>query len=65
MNATRIDKLLKQPTITVEQLAVVLDCGRDVAYSKVRAGEIKSIRLGRLIRVPTAPLRRLLGMEVA
>jgi predicted DNA-binding transcriptional regulator AlpA len=41
----------------------MLGIGRSAAYELVRAGEWPTpvLRLGRLIRVPTAPLLELLG----
>jgi excisionase family DNA binding protein len=65
MKKDAISRLLGQPTIRVDDLAEILDCGRDAAYEKVRSGEVASIRVGRCIRIPTAPLKRLLGMDCA
>jgi excisionase family DNA binding protein len=50
-----------RPTITVEQAAAVLGISRQCAYDSVRRGEIKVIKLGRRLVVPTIPLRRRLG----
>ncbi|PPH50202.1 DNA-binding protein [Rathayibacter sp. AY1E2] len=55
--------LLDEPTISVADAARVLGRGRGQAYDDVATGRIESIRLGRSILVPTAPLRRLLGIE--
>lgn len=38
--------------LTVDELAVYLKIGRNSAYNLVRSGQIHSIRIGRLIRVP-------------
>ena len=51
--------------LNVEQAAEVLDLSRTAAYELIRAGEWPTpvFRLGRLIRIPTAPVLRLLGVE--
>ena len=38
--------------MTVEDLMPILLIGRNTAYDLVRSGEIKSIRVGRQIRIP-------------
>jgi hypothetical protein len=50
-------------TVSVEQMGQALGLGRAAAYRAVRTGEVQSIRIGRNIRVPCAPLRRMLGIE--
>jgi len=49
--------------MTVEEAGDLLGLGRSSAYEAVRRGEIPTIRFGRLIRVPTASLRRLVGID--
>ena len=39
-------------TLRVEDLMPILGIGRNTAYELVRSGQIKSIRIGRQIRVP-------------
>jgi excisionase family DNA binding protein len=46
--------------LTVLEAAKVLRIGRDMAYDMVKAGEIPSIKLGRIYRVPIAQLDRYL-----
>lgn len=41
----------------------ILGLSRQSTYGAARRGEIPTIRLGRRIVVPTAPLRRMLGMD--
>jgi excisionase family DNA binding protein len=55
--------LMEKLTIRVDDAAALLGLSRNAAYSAVREAKIPSIRIGRAIRVPTAPLRRLLGIE--
>jgi hypothetical protein len=58
-----IRELLKKPTISVENAGRVLDMSRNSAYDAVHRGDIQSVRMGKRFIVPTAPLRRLLGIE--
>ena len=50
------DKLL----LTVEEAADQLGIGRTLAYALVKDGEIESVRIGRLRRIPSAALGRYL-----
>ena len=38
--------------LRVEDLMPVLDIGRNTAYELVRSGQIRSVRLGRKLRIP-------------
>lgn len=38
--------------MTVDQLQEALKIGRNTAYELVQSGEIKSVRIGRRIRIP-------------
>ena len=42
--------------MTVMQMAAVLQIGRNNAYALVKSGMIRSIRIGRTIRVPRSAL---------
>jgi excisionase family DNA binding protein len=42
--------------------AKVLGLKRDSAYAAAAAGQIRTIRFGRLLKVPTSHLRELLGL---
>jgi excisionase family DNA binding protein len=55
--------LAEEPTVTVDEAAVLLKMSRAGAYNAIRDGNIPNIKIGRLIRVPSAPLRKLLGNE--
>ncbi len=54
------------PVVDVTTAGRVLGVGRGAAYALVRAGKWPTpvVRLGRLIKVPTAPLLALLGQPV-
>ncbi len=55
--------LAEDLTVTVEEAAALLGMSRNGAYNAIREGEIPSIRIGRCIRVPTHPLKKLLGLQ--
>jgi excisionase family DNA binding protein len=55
--------LVEEPTVTVDEAAALLGMSRAGAYNAIREGNIPSFRVGRCIRVPSMPLRRLLGLE--
>ena len=39
-------------TLRVEELMPILGIGRSTAYELIRSGQIRSIRIGRQIRIP-------------
>lgn len=41
---------------TVEDLVKILDIGKSSAYALVRSGAIRSVRIGRIYRIPKAAL---------
>lgn len=49
------------PTISVERAGEVLGISRRSAYRAAASGELPTLRLGRLLRVPTPRLLELLG----
>ena len=56
-------ELLRSATVTVPEAGKALGLSRDGSYRAARNGYIKVVRIGRKLRVPTALLRRQLGME--
>ena len=44
----------------VEELMSILSIGRNTAYELVRSGQISSIRIGRIYRIPRASLEEYL-----
>jgi excisionase family DNA binding protein len=52
-----------EPTVTVERAGALLGISRGSAYAAAAAGDIPTIRVGRRLLVPTAALRRLLGLD--
>jgi hypothetical protein len=63
MNRTEIDDL--PAVVDVCTAAKVLGLSRTAAYERIRLGEWPTpvFRLGKLIRIPTAPMRELLGIS--
>ena len=49
--------------LTVDELAEQLRIGRSSAYQLVNDGQIRSIRVGRAIRIPTDAVDRFLNGE--
>lgn len=60
-----IQKLLGQLVITVDETRRVLRVGRNAMYDAIKRGEIETMRIGKRIVVPTAPLRRRFGLDAA
>ncbi len=44
----------------VADLSIILQCGRNAAYDLVRSGAIRSVRIGRSIRIPASALAEFL-----
>ena len=50
----------KRLTLTIEETAKLLGIGRQLAYDKVKTGEIPVIKIGRRLLVPRRALEKLL-----
>ena len=50
-------------SLRVDELMVVLDIGRNTAYTMLRSGLIRSVRIGRQIRIPRDALIEFLQGE--
>jgi len=50
-------------TLRVEDLMPILGIGRNTAYELVRSGKIRSIRIGRQLRIPKDALLTFLTQE--
>ena len=48
-------------TLRVEELMPILGIGLNTAYELVRSGKLRSIRVGRQIRIPKAEVLRFLN----
>ncbi len=51
-------------TLRVEDLMPILGIGRNTAYELIRSGQIKSIRIGRKIRIPKAEILAFLNRSL-
>ena len=59
-------KMLSKPTTTVEEAGrLCYGLSRNTSYAAAAKGEIPTIRIGRLLKVPTSALRAKLGLEAA
>jgi hypothetical protein len=58
-----LNQLLAQPTLTVADALKVIPLSRNSLYEAIRRGDIKTVKLGKKILVPTGPLRRQFGIE--
>jgi hypothetical protein len=63
MNDQITRALMERVSISVETAGRAFGLGRNSAYRAVKEGQLPSIRIGAKIVVPTAPLRRMLGIE--
>jgi hypothetical protein len=55
--------LMEKLTVSVEIAGRAFSLSRNAAYDACRSGQIPSLRIGGKITVPTAPLRKMLGIE--
>ena len=51
-----VEKMAEKSYLTVIEVAELLRIGRSSAYEAVRTGQIPSVRVGKLIRIPRAAL---------
>lgn len=47
--------------LTVEEVSRLLCIGRNTAYELVRSGQIRSVKVGRIYRIPRAAVDEYLG----
>jgi hypothetical protein len=55
-------KLLSNPTLTIAEAGKIFGMCRNTAYAAAARGDIPTIKIGRLLKVPTAMLRKQLGL---
>lgn len=63
MDQARLEKLLSKPSCTVPEFADLMGLSRNAAYEAVQRGDVRSIRFGKRIVLPTMQLRAMLGLE--
>lgn len=63
MNA-ELEALLSKPTASVPDVGrVCFSLAKNAAYAAAKSGQIPSIRIGGRVVVPTAAIRKMLGIE--
>jgi hypothetical protein len=61
-----LQELLSAPTADVPDVGrICYGLSRNGSYDAAKRGDIPTIKVGRLLKVPTAALRKQLGLEVA
>jgi predicted DNA-binding transcriptional regulator AlpA len=65
MRLTEDDVRSLPPVVDVPTAAAVLGIGRSAAYELIRCNQwpTPTLRLGKLIRIPSAPLLELVGLR--
>jgi hypothetical protein len=63
MEAKIKEALTSELQVSVETVGKIFGLGRNSTYAAVKSGQIPSIKIGGRIVVPTAPLRKMLGIE--
>ena len=58
-----LERLLRQPTVSVPEAGAMLGMHYNAAYRAARDGRLPSIRVSSRVRVPTAALKRMLGLD--
>jgi excisionase family DNA binding protein len=56
-------KLLSKPSCTVDEFAALMGLSRNAAYVAVQRGDVRVLRFGRRIVIPTRQLRAMLDLE--
>ena len=60
----KLEILLSKPTASVPEVGrICFDLSRNGSYDAAARGDFPTIQIGRLLRVPTALLRRQLGLD--
>ena len=60
-----LDELRQWAAVKPEVAFEAIDISRSSGYDAIKRGEIPSVRIGHRLLIPTAPLLRLLGADVA
>jgi hypothetical protein len=59
-------QLLSKPTASIPEAGrICYGLSRNGSYDAAKRGDIPTIKIGRLLKVPTAGLRRRLGLDAA
>ena len=63
MKKSELDEVLRHPVTTVPKAGDALGLSRNKSYQAAAAAQIPTIRIGKALRVPTAWLKRTLGLD--
>ena len=63
MTKGEVAKVLSKPSCTVPEFAELMGLSRNAAYLAIQRGDVKALRFGKRIVVPTIQLRAMLGLE--
>lgn len=58
-----VEELRNRPTVSVPDGGACVGLSRNASYEAAKRGDLPTIRIGRRVVVPTAPLLRMLGVE--
>jgi len=61
--AAAVDEVKQRPTVSIPTAGLALGLGINKAYECARNGLIPTLDFGGEARVPTPPLRRMLGLD--
>ncbi len=56
-----VELLVTRPTVSVSEAAVILSISRGQAYAMANRGELRVLRIGTRLVIPTDQLRTLIG----
>lgn len=65
LTATGIPLPEERPWLTVAELAAITGEGQKTIRRALEEGQLPLLRVGRFMRIPTAELRRVLGLDVS
>lgn len=60
-----VQAILAKPTATIDEFKVVMGVGRNQAYEFARQGNIRTLRIGSRILIPTSAIRSMLDGDNA
>ena len=63
MDNAELHRQLAPATIPLKQAGRLLGLGTSAAYAAAKRGDLQVIKIGKKYSVPTAPLRRMLGID--
>jgi excisionase family DNA binding protein len=54
---------ISRATYSIDEVAVLLDIGRNAAYEGARRGDFPTVKIGKSVRAPKALIDRMLGIR--